>query len=192
MARRKTVRELERQLAYARAAQEYRPPQPETGASRRIPRTPVKYHVLSPFVDTTTYFTVQASQPSIQFFGGLNRLGLEEAGTDPTPPRGFKPWQVHASQADASPQRIRAKGSNRPYIRYGKGNRDSGNQYNFNAPISASTLAALDTNYKNVANAIQASLGGSYGRVSISPERLPIVFDGTSSIGTGGGGGGTT
>ncbi|BAU09698.1 hypothetical protein LEP3755_01710 [Leptolyngbya sp. NIES-3755] len=180
MSRRKTAAELTRQLEYARrrearAAQE---PAPKTGAPNRRPKIAVKYGCTS---EAATEYTVQASQPGVQFFGGVAPLGLAVAEDDPTPPAGFKPNRILAMVADASPSYVRAEGSGRDYIRYARGARGSGTQSTFSSPISDTstpTMASVRTKFGTVANAIRANLGGPYGRVWFEAERLPLAESG--------------
>ncbi|AFY31607.1 hypothetical protein [Calothrix sp. PCC 7507] len=179
MGRRKSARQIERDLAYAKAREAYNPPLREEGAAtQRRPKIAVKYAVLSPLAATDSAFTIQASSSGIQFFGGIAALGLAAQGTDPSEPRGFRPAQVRAMVADSSPAVVRAKGSNRPYVRYGKGTRDSNSQYNYSAPVTAETPAALDTRVKAIFTAIKPSLGGGYGRVWFEAELYPLSSSG--------------
>lgn len=180
MSRRKSAAELQRQLEYARrreaaAAQE---PEPKTGAPQRRPKIAVKYVATSA---ATTEYTVQGSQPGVNFFGGIGALGLAASEDDPTPPAGFKPNRIFAMVADASPSYVRAEDSGRSYIRYARGARGSGTQSNFSAPISdtgTATVSSVRNRFSTVADAIRSNLGGPYGRVWFEPERLPMVESG--------------
>lgn len=179
MGRRKSAKELERQLQYAKAKEAYNPPLREAGvATQRRPKTAVKYAVLSPLALADAAFTIQASNAGIQFFGGLQNLGLAEQGTDPSAPRGFNPAQIMAMVADSNPAIVRAAGSTRPYIRYGKGSRGSNSQYNYCAPVTADTPTNLDTKVKGLFSSIKGSLGGAYGRVWFEAERYPLSASG--------------
>src|SRR5690242_5164351 len=112
MGRKKSVKELQRQLQYAQARANYNPPAREDGApTQRRPKTTVKYAVLSPLAEADSAFTVQASAAGLEFFGGITALGLAAAATDPSVPRGFKPARLNAMVSDSSPQLIRAVGS---------------------------------------------------------------------------------
>ncbi|ALF52965.1 hypothetical protein ACX27_09050 [Nostoc piscinale CENA21] len=63
MGRRKSAKELEKQLQYAKAREAYNPPLREDGAAtRRQPKVAVKYAVLSPLAEADAAFTIQASQ----------------------------------------------------------------------------------------------------------------------------------
>jgi hypothetical protein len=178
MGRRKSVREIQKELQYAQARENYNPPLREEGApTQRRPKTPVKYAVLSPLAADAA-FTVQASASGLQFFGGITALGLVIAATDPGVPRGFKPALIRATVADATPALIRAKGSNRPYIRYGRGTRGSNAQYNYSAPVTADTPASLDTRVKALFTAAKANLGGGYGRAWFEAEVYPLATSG--------------
>lgn len=175
MGRRKSAKQIERDLAFARAREAYVPPLREDGAAtQRRPKTAVKYAVLSPLAAADSAFTIQASTAGIQFFGGLTALGLAAQATDPSAPQGFKPSQILAMVADSSPAVVRAKGSNRPYTRYGKGTRDSKTQYNYSAPVTASTPANLDTRVKTLLAEIKPNLGGGYGRIWYQAEQYPL------------------
>ncbi|BAY77953.1 hypothetical protein NIES25_44230 [Nostoc linckia NIES-25] len=179
MGRRKSARQIEKDLAFARAREAYNPPLREDGAAtQRRPKTAVKYAVLSPLATSDAAFTIQASSAGIQFFGGITALGLAAQGTDPREPRGFRPAQLRAMVSDASPSVVRAKGSNRPYTRYGRGNRDSNVQYNYSAPVTADTPTNLDTRVKGLLTSIKPSLGGDYGRVWFESEQYPLSASG--------------
>ena len=179
MGRRKSARQIEQDLAYAKAREAYKPPLREGGAAtQRRPKIAVKYAVLSPLAEADSAFTIQASSAGIQFFGGITALGLAEQATDPSEPRGFRPAQVRAMVSDNSPAVVRAKGSNRPYVRYGKGSRDSNSQYNYSAPVTAATPSALDTRVKAIFAAIKPSLGGAYGRIWFEAELYPLSASG--------------
>lgn len=179
MGRRKSVREIQRQLQYAQARAAYTPPQrEENGTTQRRPKTPVKYAVLSPLATADAAFTVQASASGLQFFGGIAALGLAAAATDPSIPRGFKPALILATVSDASPELVRARGSNRPYIRYGRGTRGSNVQYNYSAPVTADTPTNLDTRVKAVFAAVKPNLGGAYGRAWFEAEVYPLSTSG--------------
>lgn len=179
MSTRKTVRQLTEQLAEARRRESYVPPQRAEGAAtQRRPKSAVKYGATSA---PTTAFTIQGSKPGILFFGGEAALGLADAGADPTAPRGFKPNRIYATIADSSPQVVRAKASNRAYIRYARGTRGSNTQSTFSAPISDTTtptMASVRAKFATVANSKKDEVGGSYGRIWFEPERLPLVESG--------------
>ncbi len=114
MGRRKTVLQLQEQLAEAKRREAYVAPQRETGAAtQRRPKSSVKYGVTS---KPSTDFTIETSKAGIAFFGGLTPLGLVDAGVDPTSPRGFRPNRINAMISDSSPQVVRAKASNRDYF----------------------------------------------------------------------------
>lgn len=170
MARRKSVRELEKQLQYARNLATYTPPEREQGTpTRRRPKIAVAYEVTSPLAGTGVKFTVQASKEGVEFFGKTT-LGLEDPATDPGAPRGFRPNQMRAMVADATPTLVKAEGSKRPYIRYGKGTKGSNVQYNYTAPVSAATATALDTKVKAAVTAAKTKVGGAFGRIWFEPE----------------------
>lgn len=182
MSRRKSVRDLEKQLEYARRRAAFTPPADTAGVSQRRPKRAVQYNsILIPRA-----YTVQASEAGLTFFGGLTALGLADDEDDGPAPRGFKPAQIHAMQADATPQPITARASGRRYIRYARGTRGSSVQSTFSAPISgtgtSATVGDVKTKYETISNA-KASTVGAYGRIWLTWEQLPLA-----SSGTGGGG----
>lgn len=177
MGRQKSVKQLEKDLLYARNLAAYNPSaREEGGRTARRPKITVKYEVTSPLAPLNTKFTIQASKESVEFFG-KSVLGLADPDTDPSAPRGFKPNRVMATVADSTPTLIRAKGSQRPYIRYGKGTRDSGTQYNYTAPVSG-TIANLDTTVRGAINAAKSKVGGAFGRIWFEPEDYPFTASG--------------
>lgn len=179
MGRRKTVRQLTEQLEATRRREAYVAPlRAEGTVTQRRPKSAVKYGCTSA---PLTVFTIQGSKSGIVFFGGEAALGLVDAGADPTAPKGFEPNRIYASVADASPQVVRAKASNRAYIRYARGTRGSSVQSAFSAPISDTTtptMASVRAKFTTVANAKKDEVGGSYGRIWFEPERLPLVESG--------------
>ncbi|MCY7272386.1 MAG: hypothetical protein LH702_01235 [Phormidesmis sp. CAN_BIN44] len=179
MGTRKTIRQLQDQLEAAKRREAYVAPQrAEGGATQRRPRSAVKYGCTSA---PTTIFTIQGSKSGITFFGGETVLGLADAGSDPTSPRGFRPNMIKATIADSSPQVVRARASNRAYTRYAKGTRGSNVQTTFSAPISDATtptMASVRAKFGTVANSKKDEVGGSYGRIWFEPERLPLVESG--------------
>ena len=179
MSRRKSVRELERDLQYARAREAYTPPLREEGAAtQRRPKTPVQYNSIL----AGKKFTLQASANGLTFFGGEAALGLGDAADDPGVPRGFRPNLIKALQADATPNVVRARGSNRPYLRYARGTRGSGVQSTFSAPISdtgaTATISDVKTKFQAVSNAKKSTVG-AFGRIWIEWERLPLAESGS-------------
>jgi hypothetical protein len=177
MGRRKSAKELEKQLQYAKAREAYsRPQREEGGNTSRRPKISVKYKVTSPLAPASTEFTIQASKVSVDFFG-KSALGLADAATDPSPPRGFKPNRMMAMVADTTPKLVRAKGSNRPYIRYGAGSAGSSSQYCYTAPVSGST-STLDSAVSAAVAAAKSKVGGAFGRIWFEPEDYPFSASG--------------
>lgn len=181
MGRRKSVRELQKELQYAQRREAYvAPERPEGGTPRRQPKTPYKY---ASYLAGKAYI-VQASQTAITKFGGRAALGLGDADDSGLAPRGFRPAMIKMMEGDASPTYIRAKGSGRSYIRYGKGSRDSNTQYTFGAPISdggaTATPTGVKTKFEAVSDAKKAD-AGAYGRIWMEWERLPLVESGTAA-----------
>ena len=179
MGRRKSVREIQKQLQYAQNRAAYQAPErEENSTTQRRPKTAVKYAVLSPLAPADTAYTVQASAAGITFFGGLTGLGLVVATVDPKLPKGFKPAQVKALVSDSTPTLVRATASKRPYIRYARGNRGSNVQSNYSAPVTAATPAALDTRITAIFAAVKENLGGGYGRAWFENEVYPLAISG--------------
>ncbi|MEH2139904.1 hypothetical protein [Nostoc sp.] len=179
MSRRKSAKQLEEQLKYAKAREAYNPPLREEGAAtQRQPKIAVKYAILSPLALPDAALTIQASKKAIDFFGGITPLGLAAFSTDPEAPRGFKPARILAMVSDSSPAIVRAKGSNRPYTRYGSGTRGGGTQYNYTAPITADTPTNLKAKVTAVVAAEKGSVGGAYGRIWFEPEDYPYAASG--------------
>lgn len=179
MSRRRTVRELQRQLQYAQAREAYTPPAREAGSStRRRPKVSAKYHSLYADAD----FTIQVPSAGLQFFGGRAALGLAEPGTDARPVSGFRPNTIHAMVADASPTTERSRASGRPYIRYARGARGSGTQSNFSCafqdPGSSPTATGTRNKFDALANAVRDNVGGAYGRIWADWEQMPIAESG--------------
>ncbi|WP_445626634.1 hypothetical protein [Nostoc sp. DSM 114167] len=179
MGRVKSLRQIQKELAYAQAREAYTPPAREDGApSRNNPKIAVAYKPVQIAAgETAKKYKVQASQKSVQFFG-QTELNLVDATSEDSLPRGAKPAQVHATVADGSPQVIRALGSKRPYKRYAPGNRGSNVQYSYTAPMSIQSASALDTEIKAVFTAVKGKLGGAYGRVWFTPEYFVLTGSG--------------
>jgi len=178
MGRRKSVAQLERDLEYARKKAAYKPPAREEGGTpQRRPKIAVQYELTSGLAPAGTKFTIQASKEGVEFFG-KSILNLKDPVTDPSAPRGFKPNRMFAMVADSSTSIVRDKGSTRPYIRYGKGTRDSKAQYNYSAPVSAASAASLDTSVKAAVAAAKSKVGGAFGRIWFEPEDYPFTASG--------------
>ncbi|AKG21786.1 hypothetical protein [Calothrix sp. 336/3] len=179
MGRRKSVRELEKQLEYARNRAAYKAPDREDGtASQRRPKLSLAYKPMAIAAgEGAKKYRVQASKVSVEFFT-QTALNLVDATAEDPLPRGAQPAKAHATVADASPEVIRAVGSKRPYIHYGKGTRGSKSQYSHTAPFSIQSVAAMDTEIKTLFNSVKSKLGGAYGRVWYSPEKFVITGSG--------------
>lgn len=180
---RTSIAVLERELEYARKREAYlqRTDLPVKTTVDPRPKTLVGYRSsLIRLTAASALLKVQASLPSLVFFGNQAALGLVAntgaALDDATPaPRGFKPAMIKATVGDATPTARTAKGSGRRYINYAAS--AAGNaQAHYSAPISkvATTVTADDQQDAATvrATAINASLGGDYGRVSFVPERF--------------------
>lgn len=176
---RKTIAQLERQLEYAKNKAKYKPPERESdGKSRRLPRIAVGYKPMQIAAgDTAKRYLIQASKEAVNFYG-VKALNLVDAlGEDPLP-RGAKPAKVSAMVSDSSPELVKAKASKRPYIRYGKGSRDSSSQFTYTAPFSITSPARIDDEVKGLFTAVKEKLGGPYGRISFSPEKFVLTGSG--------------
>lgn len=178
MGRRKTAAQLEADLKYAKAREAYKAPVREEGAtSRRLPKVAYAYKPMSIAAgEGAKKYKVQASKESVQFFT-VAALNLTDAVAEDPLPRGARPAMVSATVADGTPKVLRAKPSGRPYMRYGKGERGGGAQYNYSAPISIQSVAAIDTEVKAAFTAVKQKLGGAYGRVWFTPEYF-VLADG--------------
>ncbi|MBW4572647.1 MAG: hypothetical protein KME31_33130 [Tolypothrix carrinoi HA7290-LM1] len=170
-------------MLYARNKAEYeknKPSREEGGSPRKLPKVAYGYKPMAIAAgDTAKKYKVQGSKEGVTFFTAtaLNLLsGDAVAALDPLP-RGAKPAKVHAMVADSTPTVIKAEGSKRPYIRYGKGTRGSNAQYTYTAPISIQTASAIDTEIKTAFTAVKGKLGGAYGRVWYEPEYF-VISDG--------------
>lgn len=179
MGRRKTAKQIQKDLQYAQAREAYSPPVREEGATtRKNPLIAVAYKPMQIAAgETAKKYKVQASQKGVLFFG-QSELNVPDAGAEDPLPRGAKPAKVHATVADDSPNIIRAVGSNRPYKRYAPGNRGSNVQYSYTAPISIQSATALDTEVKSAFDAVKSKLGGAYGRTWFTPEYFVLTGSG--------------
>lgn len=185
MSRRKTVRELQRQLQYAQRREAYVAPERSAGsATQRRPKVAVEYVSLITGAD----LTIQIPQAGLRFFTGgvasnnLIALGLKDANVAPTAPAGFRPNRILATIADASPQTETSRASGRSYIRYARGTRGSNTQNTFSVafqdPGAAPTIAGVRTKFNQLANEKKDEVGGAYGRIWFEIERMPIAESG--------------
>jgi hypothetical protein len=151
---------------------------PKHSTPRKLPKVAYAYKPMAIAADAgaTKKYTVQASKEAILFFTTA-ALNLTDGGSDDPLPRGAKPAKVHATVADGSPKVLKAEGSKRPYIRYGKGTRGGGSQYTFTAPMSIKVATAIDAELKTVFDGVKSKLGGPYGRVWFTPEYF-VISDG--------------
>ena len=179
MGRRKTAKQIEKDLAFAKAREAYVPPDKEEGATtRKNPLIAVAYKPVQIAAgDAAKKYKVQASQKSVLFFG-QTVLNLTDAAAQDPLPRGSRLAKVHATVADDSPNIIRALGSKRPYKRYAAGNRGSNVQYSYTAPLSIQSATALDNEVEAVFNAVKSKLGGAYGRAWFEPEYFVLSASG--------------
>jgi len=178
-----SVATLERQLEFARKRELYlkRTDLPVKSTVDPRPKTQVGYRSSQIVIaSASVLYTIQASLPSLVFFGNQAALGLiANTGTllaDAQPaPRALKPAMLRATVGDATPNVRTAKGSGRRYINYAA-NAAGNAQAHFSAPISRNEPLVTPEEQQDAARvratAINASLGGEYGRVSFVPERF--------------------
>jgi hypothetical protein len=181
MGRQKTVAQIEKELKYAQNKATYEKQKPERadgGSPRKLPRIGYAYKPMAIAIDggAIKKYKVQASKEGVDFFT-VAALNLLDAGAEDPLPRGARPAKVHATVADSTPKVVKAKGSQRPYIRYGKGTRGGSVQYNHTAPISIKSPSSIDTDVKAAFTAVKTKLGGAYGRVWFEPEYF-VLSDG--------------
>lgn len=179
MARRKSAKDLELALKYAKAKEAYKKPEKEQGAPvRKLPKIALAYKPMAIAAGAgAKQYKVQASKEGVAFFTKA-ALNLTDAVAEDPMPRGAQPSKVHAMVADGTPKLEKAEGSKRPYIRYGKGSKNSNSQYTYTAPISIQTASAIDNEVKAAFNAVKEKLGGPYGRVWFTPEYFVLTGSG--------------
>jgi hypothetical protein len=179
MGRQKSVAQIEKDLLYAKNKAAYKKPdRAEDVSPRKLPRIGYAYKPMQ-IADAATAkkYKVQGSKESVDFFT-LAALNLTVAIEEDPLPRGAKPAKVHATVADSTPKVLKAEGSKRPYIRYGKGVRGGDTQYTYTAPLSIKSVSAIDTDVKAAFTAVKSKLGGAYGRVWFTPEYFVISSGG--------------
>lgn len=180
---RTSVAVLERELEFARKREAYlkRTDRPVKQTVDPRPKTIVGYR--SSLLQTSSasqFFKVQASLPSLVFFGNQAALGLtpntgNNLADASLPPRGFKPAMLKATVGDTTPTVRTAKGSGRRYINYAA-NAQGNAQAHYSAPISKVDTIVSPEEQQDAAvvraTAINGQLGGDYGRVYFEPERF--------------------
>lgn len=178
MGRQKSVAQIEKDLLYAKNKAAYKKPDREEGGSpRKLPKVAYAYKPMAIAAgEVSKKYKVQASKEAVTFFTAA-ALNLTDAATDDPLPRGAKPAKVHATVADGTPKVLKAEGSKRPYIRYGKGTRGGATQYTYVDPMSIKVATAIDTELKTVFDGVKSKLGGPYGRVWYTPEYF-VISDG--------------
>lgn len=175
---------LERELEYARKRETYLRSTTARPIKTTVDRRPsVLVGYRSSLIEIgvgTALVKVQASQPSLTFFGGEAALGLlASTGTNLDSaipkPRGFTPAMIKATVGDATPTVKTAAGSGRRYVKY-SANNTGGAQSAYSAPVckndAANTPDEQSTQAEAVATAIDESLGDEYGRVYFIPEKF--------------------
>lgn len=190
MGRRKTVAQLQQQLAFAEKRAAYVRPVKEPGAVvTRRPKISVDYTILSPFEKPGTVLTIQASATAIRFFGdgaeeaGLTLLGLVAGTINPGPSKGFKPARIYAAIATNNPTTVAATASGRVYTRYAAGTKGDAAQHSYEAPVNAPAIAELAAKVKAAFAAVEPRLGGEFGRVWFEPERILTTGSGLQVAG---------
>lgn len=181
---RTSIAVLERELEYARKREAYlksTTARPVKNTVDKRPSVLVGYRSSLIEVGTgTALVKVQASQPSLVFFGNETALGLiKSEGTNLDlaipKPRGFTPAMIKATVGAVNPTVRTAAGSGRRYVKY-SGNSTGGAQSAYSAPVCkndpANTPEEQATQAETVANAIDGALGGEYGRVYFVPEKF--------------------
>jgi hypothetical protein len=125
---------------------------------------------------------VQCSKAALAFFGGLAALGLRESSavTDPvaSKPRNFKPAQVHAMIATATPTASLSPWKTR-VIKYSAATTGT-SQAHYVAPISGSSAVVtydnIDAKSSTIFNAIKGTLGNlDYARFYLTPEEFSNI-----------------
>ena len=177
---------LERELEYARKREAYlrsTTARPVKLTVDKRPKTLVGYR--SSLIEVgvgTALIKIQASAPSLLFFGGATPLGLIENSTTnldlaiPSP-RNFKPAQIRVTVGDTTPSVKTAKGSGRRYIKY-SANSAGEAQSAYSSPVckndAANTPDEQQTQAETLAGSavIKAKLGSEYGRVYFVPEKF--------------------
>ncbi|MHC5726489.1 MAG: hypothetical protein ACYT04_44210 [Nostoc sp.] len=174
MSRRKTEQQLKLQLQYAEARKAYTPPKREEGATGKQRKSQkARYNVMSRSTAEPLFYTINAASNSVKFFadGALAELGLALAAADGSPPRGFKPVKIHATQSTDEGTVKHAKDSGRPYMSYSR----SGGQASYSAPIcSTEGVIGVVTKVKAITEAKKGSIG-PYGRIWFTPEYFVIL-----------------
>lgn len=180
MARRLSAAQQRRAADLALARENYyrtRPASTLTTVTRREVDSVVYGSILLRSTSASELFKVTASTPAIAKFGGLSALGLRTPAsvTDPvaSKPRGFRPAQVQAMEATATPTASVSPWGTR-VIKYSTATTGTA-QAHFVAPISAPsalvTYDAVDARASAIFTAIIGSLGDrNYARFYLKPE----------------------
>lgn len=139
--------------------------EPKVGSGQSNPTDPYKYKSIF----TDGFFNVRASRPAITFFGGAAKLGLAEPDASPNLPRGFQPAKIRATRGRSRGAEKTAELSKRKYLKYSI-DADGETRATYTAPISAATVAALQTTYRTILQDKKDDIG-EYGRLVFIPER---------------------
>ncbi len=170
MARIPSVASLQRRLTEAKTREanlktRQATAEPKVGSGQSNPTDSYKYESI--FTDSA--FIVKASRPAITFFGGIAAVGLVAPDASPGLPRGFKPSKIRATRGRGNPVEKTAELSKRKYLKYSV-DADGETRGTFTAPISANTVAGLQTLYRNILTSKKDDVG-EYGRIAFIPEQ---------------------
>jgi len=169
MAKIPSIASLERRLAALKArdkaieTRQKQAPKVGTGQSRQIVMADYRCTFLPEF------FTVEADKEAVQFFGGLNDLGLQPLDDiHPPLPRGFRPNLIKATRGNSSPTVETSGLTKDKYLKYSissTGNKRS----TYTAPIAALNITVVDR-FRQIAKAKKSQIG-DYGRIWLVIEK---------------------
>jgi hypothetical protein len=179
MARRKSVEDLQKQLAFATKIKTYYATDRPRKATNDN-RAKDVYGYLSTNLATATLspiIKVQVPRKAVIFFGTDTALKLikptDATFIDSIPlPRGFKPAKINAFVGDTTPTVVTAASSGRKYIKYAR-TTSSENQASYTSPVNGTTPLSTSNEQVLTVKAIAATLKATiteYGRVTYTPE----------------------
>lgn len=185
MGRRRTAAQIKRQAELAEARELYYKNKPASTLTtvRKREIEPVVYGSYSIKTATASdQYKLQASKAAVVFFGGLTALGLRDPDvvTDPISgkPRNFKPAQVNAMIATATPTASVSPWGTR-VIKYSAATTGT-SQAHYVAPISAPSAVVsydnVDARATTIFNAVKTSLGDlDYARFFLTAEQFSNI-----------------
>jgi hypothetical protein len=185
MGRRRTAAQIQRQATLTLARENFYKNKPASTLTtvRKREIEAVIYGSYSIKTTTTSdLYKLQASKAAVLFFGGLTALGLRDpaAVTDPVSgkPRNFKPAQVHAMVATATPTASVSPWGTR-VIKYSAATTGTA-QAHYSSPITASTPLVtydnVDARASAIFNAIKGTLGDlDYARFFMTAEEFSNI-----------------